>query len=63
MFFPVDIEFVFVFFYVTLVMKVSWFLLGRSLADMKRWMHAINIQVRHVFQKEHGVEDDYQGQG
>ncbi|CAM9137864.1 unnamed protein product [Ectocarpus sp. 12 AP-2014] len=43
--------------------EVSWFLLARSLDDMKRWMSAINLRARHIFQREHGVHDDYMGQG
>ncbi|CAM9581772.1 unnamed protein product [Pylaiella littoralis] len=43
--------------------ETSWFLLSRSLDDMKRWMAAINLRTRHIFQKEHGVHDDYMGQG
>eukprot|EP00903_Cladosiphon_okamuranus_P015046 g13919.t2 len=43
--------------------KTSWFLLARSLDDMKRWMAAVNLRVRHIFQREHGVFDDYRGQG
>lgn len=43
--------------------QMSWFLLARSLDDMKRWMSAINNQTRLLFQKEHGVHDDYMGQG
>ncbi|CAM9610764.1 unnamed protein product, partial [Ectocarpus sp. 6 AP-2014] len=42
---------------------MSWFLLARSLDDMKRWMTAINLRARHIFQREHGVHDDYMGQG
>eukprot|EP00904_Undaria_pinnatifida_P011109 jgi/Undpi1/7128/HiC_scaffold_22.g09602.m1 len=43
--------------------NVSWFLLARSLEDMKRWMSAINKETRLIFQREHGVHDDYMGQG
>ncbi|CAM9404383.1 unnamed protein product, partial [Ectocarpus fasciculatus] len=43
--------------------EASWFLLARSLDDMKRWMSAINLRARHIFQREHGVHDDYMGQG
>lgn len=45
------------------LVQMSWFLLARSLDDMKRWMAAINLRTRHIFQREHGVFDDYRGQG
>lgn len=45
------------------LLQMSWFLLARSLDDMKRWMTAINLRTRHIFQREHGVYDDYRGQG